>query len=203
MKRLLSLFLVCLLLLTGCAAGPEPVLSDMLGTRAENTYTSPFGFAIDTANMYVFAPEDLASINDLEDFTAEALMTRIDEGNAVTVFAAAPGEDASLSLSLFPAAELPKGIETAADYAEYGMSMMSEKFKTAGYTDCRSQLVDIKLEDGTHPALLCSASMANGSPYHLLQICFREGDWLGSLSMSSTESEDALSELLILVTPTN
>ena len=203
MKRLLSLFLVCLLLLAGCATGPEPVLSDMLGTQTENAYTSPFGFSIDTSGMYVFAPEDLASVNILEEFTAEALMTRISEGSAVTVFAATPGEDASISLSLFPAAELPKGIETAADYAEYGLSMMSEKFKDAGYTDCRTQLVDIKLEDGTHPALLCSASMAEGSPYHLLQICFREGDWLGSLSMSSTESEEALRELLILVTPTN
>ena len=199
MKRIIAFFLACLLL-TACAAEPVPALSEMLGTLTESTYTSPFGFTVDASDMQIFSDEDLAAVNQTEEFTPEALTAQTDNGNAVTVFAAAPESGASVVLSLFPAAGLPGDVRTARDYAEYGMSMMSEKLKAAGYLDGQLQLVDIQLDDGAHPALLCSAKMSDGSPYHLLQICFEKDGWLGSLSLSSMESEDALGELLTRIT---
>ena len=203
MKRLLSLFLVLLLLLTGCAAGPGPALADMLGTQTESTYSSPFGFTIDGTDLEVFTQDDLASINGLEEFTPEALSTQIDLGNAVTVYAASPAGDSSISLSLFPADGLPENVETAADYAEYGLSVMPGKLTDAGYTDIQVQQVDVQLDDGTHPAVLCSAKIGEEYTYHLLQICFREGEWMGGLSLSSLSSEEALRELLTRVTSDN
>ena len=74
---------------------------------------------------------------------------------------------------------------------------------SAGYTDVRLQLVDVQLDDGEHPALLCSAMITEGVPYHLLQICFQRGDWMGGLSLSSLESEEALRQLLTRITPNN
>ena len=203
MKRLLSLFLVCLILLSGCAAGPEPALEDMLGTTEGSTYTAPFGFTIDGTDLYIFPREDLAAVNGLAEFTAEALMTQIDLGNAVTTFAAAPGGESSVTLSLFPAAGLPENVETAADYADYGLTVMPEKLTAAGYTNVQLQRVEVQLDDGAHPAVLCSADLTGGYSYHLLQICFRKGDWMGGLSLSSLESEEALRELLTRITSTN
>ena len=196
MKRIIALFLVCLLILSGCASGPKPALSEMLGTHAGSIYHSAFGFSFDTVEMQVFSEENLAAFNGADEFTPEALMALTDSGNAVTVFAAAPTSGASASLSLFPAAGLPGDIETAADYAAYGMSVMPDKLSTAGYTDVQIQQISVKLDDGEHPAILCSAMITEGVPYHLLQICFQEGDWMGTLSLSSLESEEALGALL-------
>ena len=196
MKRIIALFLACLLILSGCASGPKPGLSEMLGTQSDSIYRSAFGFSFDTVEMQVFSEEDLAVVNGADEFTPEALMALTDSGNAVTVFAAAPTSGASASLSLFPAAGLPGDIETAADYAAYGLSVMPGKLETAGYTDVRMQQISVNLDDGEHPAVLCSAMITEGVPYHLLQICFQEGDWMGSLSLSSVESEEALGALL-------
>ena len=203
MKRIIALFLVCLLILSGCASGPKPALSEMLGTHSGSIYRSAFGFSFDTAEMQVFSEEDLAAVNGADEFTPEALMALTDNGNAVTVFAAAPTSGASASLSLFPAAGLPGDIETAADYAAYGLSVMPGKLESAGYTDVQMQQISVKLDDGEHPAILCSAMITEGVPYHLLQICFREGDWMGNLSLSSVESEDALGALLARISITN
>ena len=203
MKRIIALFLVCLLILSGCASGPKPALSEMLGTQSGSIYRSAFGFSFDTVEMQVFSGDDLAAVNGADEFTPEALMALTDSGSAVTVFAAAPTSGASASLSLFPAAGLPGDIETAADYAAYGLSVMPEKLKSAGYTDVRMEQISVKLDDGEHPAVLCSAMITEGVPYHLLQICFREGDWMGSLSLSSVESEEALGALLARISITD
>ena len=203
MKRLSALFLAFLLLLTGCSSGAEPSLSEMLGTQSESSYSSPFGFVIDTADLYIFSDEDLASVNGIDSFTPEAMMTQIDLGNAVTVFAAAPGGDSSVTLSLFPASGLSEDIRTAADYAEYGLSVMPGKMEDAGYTDIEAKLLSVILDDGEHPAVLCTAKLTEEVSYYLLQVCFREGDWMGGLSLSSLQSEEALRELLTQVTSTN
>ena len=203
MKRIIALSLACLLLLTGCAADPGPALADMLGTQSEDAYASPLGFVIDTAELYVFSAEELAALNQVDSFSPEALTTQTDIGNAVTVFAAAPDGQASVSVSLFPADALPGDIRTAADYAAYGLSVMPEKLESAGYTDVQLQQVEVQLDDGAHPAILCSASISEGVPYHLLQICFQEGNWMGGLSLSSLETEEALRELLTRVTSTD
>ena len=203
MKRPISLLLALLLLLTGCAAGPEPSLSDMLGTHDESGYTSAFGFVIDTAGLHVYSQEDLAALNQVSEFTSEALAPQIENGNAVSIFAAASDTASSVTLSIFPSEGLPGGIETAAEYAEYGLSVMGDKLASAGYTDVQLQLVDVQLDDGAHPAVLCSAQITVGVPYHLLQICFQKGDWMGGLSLSSLESEEALRQLLTRITPNN
>ena len=203
MRRLLSLLLVLLLLLSGCAAGPDPALSDMLGTREEDTYAAPFGFTIDTRDLMLYTEEELAMLNQVSEFTPEALSVQIDQDYAVSVFAAATDSASSISLSLFPTDSLPDDVRTAAAYAEYGLSVMPEKLASAGYTDVRLQLVDVQLDDGEHPALLCSAMITEGVPYHLLQICFQRGDWMGGLSLSSLESEEALRQLLTRITPNN
>jgi hypothetical protein len=83
------------------------------------------------------------------------------------------------------------------------MSVMPDKLRTAGYTDVQMQQISVKLDDGEHPAVLCSAKITEGVPYHLIQICFREGDWMGSLSLSSVESEEALGALLARISITN
>ena len=175
----------------------------MLGAHSGSIYRSAFGFSFDTVEMQVFSEEDLATVNGTDEFTPEALMPLTDSGNAVTVFAAAPTSGASASLSLFPAAGLPGDIETAADYAAYGLSVMPGKLETAGYTDVRMEQISVKLDDGEHPAVLCSAMITEGVPYHLIQICFREGDWMGSLSLSSVESEEALGALLARISITD
>lgn len=203
MKRLLSFSLVLLLLLSGCAAGPKPALSDMLGSQAENAYTSPFGFVIDTTDLHLYSREDLAVLNQTDGFTAEALSAQIDLGNAVSVFAAVSDTAASVTLSLFPASGLPEGIETAEDYAAYGVTVMEEKLKTVGYADVQLQVVEVNLDSGVHPAVLCSAEISEGIPYHLLQICFREGDWMGGLSLSSMNTEEDLRQLLTRITATD
>ena len=203
MKRIIALFLACLLILSGCTSGPKPALSEMLGTQSGSIYRSAFGFSFDTVEMQVFSEEYLAAVNGADEFTPEALMALTDSGNAVTVFAAAPTSGASASLSLFPAAGLPEDIETAADYAAYGLSVMPGKLESAGYTDVRMQQISVKLGDSEHPAVLCSATITEGVPYHLLQICFREGDWMGSLSLSSVESEEALGALLARISTTD
>ena len=203
MKRIIALFLACLLILSGCTSGPKPALSEMLGTQSGSIYRSAFGFSFDTVEMQVFSEEYLAAVNGADEFTPEALMALTDSGNAVTVFAAAPTSGASASLSLFPAAGLPGDIETAADYAAYGLSVMPGKMESAGYTDVRMQQISVKLGDNEHPAVLCSATITEGVPYHLLQICFREGDWMGSLSLSSVESEEALGALLARISTTD
>lgn len=203
MKRIIALFLVCLLILSGCASGPKPALSEMLGTQSGTIYRSAFGFSFDAVEMQVFSGEDLAAVNGADEFTPETLEALTDSGNAVTVFAAAPSSGASASLSLFPAAGLPGDIETAADYAAYGLSVMPGKLESAGYTDVRMEQISVKLDDGEHPAILCSAMITEGVPYHLIQICFREGDWMGNLSLSSVESEEALGALLARISITN
>lgn len=202
MKRITALLLSLLLLLSGCAGGPEPSLSEMLGTQSDNSYSSPFGFVIDTTDLFVFSPEDLASVNQTEAFTAEALAPQIELGNAVSVFAAASGGEASVSLSLFPADSLSGDIQTAEDYAAYGLSAMPQKLEDAGYTDITVTQVRVNLDGGEHPAILCSATLSGEVPYHLLQVCFREGDWMGGLSLSSLESEESLRQLLTRITPT-
>ena len=203
MKRIIALSLAFLLLLTGCAADPGPALADMLGTQGEGSYTSPFGFVIDTADMQLFSAEELAAVNGIDEFAPEALTAQTDSGNAVLVFAAAPADGSSVSISLFPAAALPENVETAADYAAYGLSVMPEKLQSAGYTDVQLQQVEVQLDDGTHPAVLCSAQITEGVPYHLLQICFQEDGWMGALSLSSVESEENLRQLLTRVTSIN
>lgn len=196
MKRITALILVCLIILSGCSAAPKPALSEMLGTFDDGAYTSPFGFTIETAELRVFSESDLAAVNYVDQFSPEALAAQTDSGSAVTVFAAASGTQASVFLSLFPAAGLPEAVRTADEYAAYGLSLISGKLESAGYTGIQVQQISIKLDDGAHPALLCSAEITEGVPYHLLQICFREGDWMGTLSLSSVESEDALGALL-------
>ena len=200
MKRLTLFFISLALFLTGCSSAPKPALEEMLGTLTESTYVSPFGFTIDGAQMRIFSRDDLAAVNQVEEFTPEALSAQTDKGNAVTVFAAAPTSGASISLSLFPAANLPGDIRTAADYAAYGLPLITEKLNSAGYTDVQVQQVEVTLGDEAHPAVLCSAQIAEGVPYHLLQICFGKDGWMGSLSLASMESEDALGELLTCIT---
>lgn len=194
---------MCLFILSGCSAAPKQALSDLLGTLEGSTYTSALGFVIDAAGLHAFSESDLAAVNQVDEFTPEALAAQTDSGNAVTVFAAASGAQASISLSLFPAAGLPEDVQTAEEYAAYGLSLISGKLESAGYADVRVQQISVRLDDGEHPAVLCSAKISGGVPYHLLQICFREGDWMGGLSLSSVESEEALRQLLTRVTSTN
>lgn len=200
MKRLTLFFISLALFLTGCSSAPKPALEEMLGTLTESTYVSPFGFTIDGAQMRIFSRDDLAAVNQVEEFTPEALTKQTDNGNAIAVFASATTGGASIILSLFPADGLPKGTKTAADYAAYGLPLISEKLESAGYANVQAQQVSIKLDGKEHPAILCSAQITAEVPYHLLQICFCEGDWMGALSLSSVESEDALGELLTCIT---
>ena len=203
MKRITALVLVCLIIFSGCSAAPKPALSEMLGTFVNGTYTSPFGFVLETAELHVFSESDLAAVNYVDEFTPEALTAQTDSGNAVLVFAAAPADGSSLSISLFPAAGLPDDVRSAEEYAAYGLPLISGKLESAGYTGIQVQQISVKLDDSEHPALLCSAEITEGVPYHLLQICFREGDWMGSLSLSSVESEEALGALLARITTTD
>jgi hypothetical protein len=203
MKRITALVLVCLIIFSGCSAAPKPALSEMLGTFDNGTYTSPFGFVLETAELHVFSESDLAAVNYVDEFTPEALTAQTDSGNAVLVFAAAPADGSSLSISLFPAAGLPDDVRSAEEYAAYGLPLISGKLESAGYTGIQVQQISVKLDDSEHPALLCSAEITEGVPYHLLQICFREGDWMGSLSLSSVESEEALGALLARITTTD
>lgn len=203
MKRITALILVCLIILSGCSAAPKPALSEMLGTFDNGAYTSPFGFVLETAELHVFSESDLAAVNQIDAFTPEALTAQTDSGNAVLVFAAAPADGSSLSISLFPAAGLPDDVRSADEYAAYGLPLISGKLESAGYTGVQVQQISVKLDDSEHPALLCSAEITEGVPYHLLQICFREGDWMGSLSLSSVESEEALGALLARITTTD
>ena len=202
MKRIIAAFLACLILI-GCASVPKTALSEMLGTQGENTYTSPLGFVIDTADLTLLSAEDLAAVNQVEEFTPEALTKQTDNGNAIAVFASATTGGASIVLSLFPADGLPKGTKTAADYAAYGLPLISEKLESAGYANVQAQQVSIKLDGKEHPAILCSAQITAEVPYHLLQICFCEGDWMGALRLSSVESEDVLQELLLRISTTD
>ena len=203
MKRLLCLFLALLLLLPGCAAGRELTLSDALGTSEENAYTSPFGFVIDTEGLLVFSEDDLASLNQLDSFTPEALQTRMDTGNAVSIFAAASDEGASVNLSLYPAANLPESVQTPEEYAQYGLSVMPDKLTAAGYADFQVEQVSVNLDGAEHPAILCSAKITEDVPYYLLQICFRKDGWMASLSLSSMESEEDMRQLLTRITCPN
>ena len=203
MKRITALVLVCLIIFSGCSAAPKPALSEMLGTFDNGTYTSPFGFVLETAELHVFSESDLAAVNYVDEFTPEALTAQTDSGNAVLVFAAAPADGSSLSISLFPSAGLPDDVRSAEEYAAYGLPLISGKLESAGYTGIQVQQISVKLDDSEHPALLCSAEITEGVPYHLLQICFREGDWMGSLSLSSVESEEALGALLARITTTD
>lgn len=200
MKRITALILAALLLLSGCSAAPELTLSEMLGTREEDTYTSPFGFAVDTAQLQLLSEEDLAAVNQVEEFTPEALMAKTDACNAVSVFAAATGAQDSILLSLFPAAGLPEDVQTPEDYAAYGLTLICGKLESAGYTDVQAEQVTVDLDGTERPAVLCTAQIAEGVPYYLLQICFREGGWMAALSLASVESEEALSQLLTRVT---
>lgn len=200
MKRIIALILA-LFLLTGCAAGESgPALADMLGTQAESTYTSGFGFAIDTAEMYVYSAADLAALNQVSAFTAEDLAPVMDSGSAVSIFSSVYGSASFVTLSLFPADGLPENVRTAADYAAYGLSVMPGKLEEAGYTDVQLQQVEVDLSGEKHPAVLCTAAISGSTPYYLLQICFQEGGWMGGLSLSSVESEDTLGALLSLIT---
>lgn len=204
MKRITALILVCLFILSGCSSGgSEPALSEMLGSQSESSYTAPFGFVIDTQELHLYTQEDLATLNQVSEFTPEALAPQIESGSAISIFAAATDSADSIILSIFPAEGLPGDIQTAAEYAEYGLSVMGDKLGNAGYTDVQLQLVDVQLDDGEHPAVLCSAQITEGVPYHLLQICFQEGDWMGGLSLASMESEEALRQLLTRVTSTD
>ena len=203
MKRITALTLVCLIILSGCSAAPRTELSEMLGALEDGIYISPLGFAIETAELHVFSESDLAAVNYVDQFSPEALEAQTDSGSAVTVFAAASDGRDSIFLSLFPAAGLPEDVRTADDYAAYGLPLISGKLESAGYTGVQVQQVSISLDDGEHPALLCSAEITEGVPYHLLQICFQEGGWMGTLSLSSVESEDALGALLARISSNN
>ena len=206
MKRLLCLLIACLLILPACAADPEPELGEMLGTLENDVYTSAFGFAIDLEGMRINTAQELAVMNQLEDgvFTEEALMKKTKDGIAVGILSASPSEsDSILTLSLALCSELPDTIQSAEDYAEYGASTIPGKLERAGYTDVQVRRISVTLDDGEHPAILCSAKLTDDIPYHLLQVCFREGDWMGGLSLSSLSSEEALRQLLTHVTSTN
>ena len=202
MKRLLCLLLVCLMIFSGCAADPEPAVAEMLGTLENDVYTSAFGFAIDLEGMRINTAQELAVMNQLEDgvFTEEALMKKTKDGIAVGILSAAPMEsDSTLILSLALCSELPQTIQSAEDYAEYCLSTIPGKMERAGYTDVQVRRISVTLDDGEHPAILCSAKLTDDIPYHLLQVCFREGDWMGGLSLSSLSSEEALRQLLTRV----
>lgn len=178
----------------------------MLGTLENDVYTSAFGFAIDLEGMRISTPQELASINQLEDgsFTEDGLMKKLKGGLAVGILSASPSEsDSILTLSLALCSELPDTIQSAEDYAEYGASTIPGKLERAGYTAVQVRQISVTLDDGEHPAILCSAELTEDIPYHLLQVCFRQGDWMGGLSLSSLSSEEALRELLTHVTSTN
>ena len=203
MKRITALILVFLIFLSGCAAAPELTLSEMLGSSDGSLYTSPFGFSVDAEELYVFTEEELASLNQIDSFTPELLQTWMDTGRAVSIYAAAADDGDSIHLSLYPAVNLPVDVQTAEDYAAYGLSVMPDRLTEAGYTDVQAEQVTAKLGDAEHPAILCTAKLSDDVSYYLLQICFRKDGWMGGLSLSSTESEEAISELLTRITTNN
>lgn len=194
MKRLICLFLACLLILPGCAGDPEPELVEMLGALENEVYTSAFGYSIDLTDLYANTSEQLYTLTHPgEKFSPDVLMDEMREGNATAILSAANDQGFnSLILSLIPVSELPGRIRDAGDYAEYGLSEISDTLEEYGYTDIQIELTSVTLEGTEHPAILCSCLQYDGSPFHLLQVFFHRDSWMSSLSITSLESEDVL-----------
>lgn len=199
MKRLFSLFLVCLLALSGCASGPEPGLTEMLGTVEDAAYCSPFGFSVDLTDLEVRTAEELTDLNRLDgsDSLEDALTKEMDKGNAVAILLAGTADGRSaLTLSLVPSDRLSGSLRTAGDYADYSVLQIPQKLEDAGCTNIQVTRTYVMLDETEHPAVSVSCDFTDGTAYHLLQICFREGSWMGGLSLTTLDSQEGLWELL-------
>ena len=201
MKRIFCLLLSCILILCGCASGGEPSLKDFLAKPEGAVYRSPFGIDIELSDLSVITAADIAELSGLEGDSLEDKLTReMDKGNAVAILSATAADTSNMTMSLIPLENLPASARTAKSYAEYTAELMPEKLEGLECTNIRITRTSAFLGENEYPAVYVSCNFVDGSPYHLLQICFCEGNWMGGLSLTSLDSPAAIQELLTRVT---